>query len=269
MPQDPFEHIVDETALSPLEEREALLADTRRSFAKVRKVGIQRERSSDIRASMMAKLVNAGVALDLWLLVLALEPVLSDNDPLPIELWARLVGSSESAVARALSTLERLQLIVRRPAGRHVVIRPLHEDGSGNEYFRPGSMPGEPGPGFFTIPHLYWNGGYADRLNVPGKMALLIGLAETTQSPSFDVATTRADEWYGISERTLERGYRELSQQDLLLTHRQRVRAKRSATGVTYVFHRAFTGAFSLDARQAAQEAAKQGVRGSTVGDAS
>lgn len=269
MPGNPFEDILDEAAPSPLEERTNLLGDTNRAYAKMRKVGIQQARASATRPAMLPKLVNAGAALELWLLILALEPVLAESDPLPIELWARLIGSSESAVARGLSTLERLRLIVRRPSGRRVYIRPLMEDGSGADYIRPGSLQGEGGPGFFTIPHLYWDNGYADRLKIPGKMALLIGLSETTKDPTWDVPTTRADEWYGISERTLERGYTELSKENLLLVHRQQVRAKRSATGVTYVYHRALTGSFSRDERHAAQEAAKQTMRDSTDGDAS
>lgn len=264
MTTDPFAGLEHEAPLSADELLSEFLRDTKREYAKMRKVGIQRPRGTTPRSSMLPHLVRAGKALDAWLLTLALEPVLSESDPLPLEVWARLLGgrepTSQPAVSRAFSTLERLRLIERKSKGQHFAIRPLKEDGSGEPYTRPGSVRGESGPGFFTIPHALWLDGHAAAMNAPGKIALLIGLAETTMHPSWEVPTTRANEWYGISERTLERGYRELSERDLLLVHGQRVRSKRSPTGLTTVYHRALKDPFSTDARHAAQKKAGDAV---------
>lgn len=256
MTTDPFAGIQDEPPYAPLELRRELLASTRRAFAKIRKVAVQRPRGSVPRASIMADLVRSEPALDLWMLTLALEPVLGDEDPLPLSVWAELAGRGqplpESTVSRSFGMLEDLGVIQRARRGRHLVVRPLMEDGSGDLYVRPG-QPGEAGPGFFTIPHEYWNDDYVSCLKVPGKVALLIGLSETTQDPTFEVATTRAEEWYGISERTLERGYLELSQANLLLVKEQVIRAPRSTTKHTVIYHRALSGPFALDARQVQQ----------------
>lgn len=262
---DPFAHIVDESPPAGPELRIDLLDDTRRAYAKVRKTAIQKPRTSSTRPSMLPGLVRGGRALDLWLLTLALEPVLSETDPLPVEAWAMLIGGqvpvSASTVSRAISTLKRLNLIEHRIISRQVFIRPKMEDGSDGAYFRPGGST-ESGPGFFTIPHQYWTTGLCDRLTLPGKVALLIGLAETTQQPSFDVPTTRAQEWYGISERTLERGYLELSRENLLLVREQTVRAPRSKARslTTTVYHRALDDCYSMAARHKAQAKAGKDV---------
>jgi len=265
MTSNPFAGLNDEVALAPHELLGEFLADTKREYAKVRKTAIQQPKSSTTRPSMLPDLVRAGKALDAWLLTLALEPVLSESDPISIEAWTHLLGGkapiSEASVSRAFSTLQRLRLVERTVAGRHIVVRPLKEDGSGDVYRRPGSIKGEIGPGFFTIPHAYWLDGYATRMNTPGKIAILIGLAETTQKPSFEVPTTKAQAWYGISERTLERGYQELSDEKLILVHRQRIRAKRSAVGTTTIYHRALVDPFSQEARRAAQDKATANVR--------
>lgn len=260
---DPFAGIADEIEPTGLDLRRELLDATRRAFAKVRKTAIQRPRAAGERAAMLPLLVRLRVALDLWLLVLALEPVLSEDDPLPIKTWAALLGGatpvSEATVTRAISTLRRLNLIEHRLVGGRALIRPKMEDGSGETYFRPGTAP-EDGPGYFTIPHEYWLEGLCDTLDTPGKMALLIGLAETTQAPTWDVPTTRAQEWYGISERTLERGYRELSAAGLVLVREQRVRAPRAQGFMATVYHRALVKPYSMSARHAVQAKAKTDV---------
>lgn len=264
MTGNPFAGLVDEAAHTPEELLAEFLGDTKRPYAKMRKVGIQRPKNSATRPSMLPDLVRAGKALDTWLTVLALEPVLSDSDPIPLDVWVKLIGAgvpiSAAAVSRAFATLERLRLIERRVSGQHIVIRPLKEDGSGDAYTRPGMRGEDQGPGFFTIPHAFWLEGYAARLRVPGKIALLIGLAETSENESWEVPITRAQEWYGISERTLERGYRELSREGLTVIHTQSVRSKRSATGLTTLYHRALIGTFSTAARKMAQKKASEDV---------
>lgn len=106
-----------------------------------------------------------------------------------------------------------------------------------------------------------------DRLTFPGKAMFLIMLSETTQNPSFAMAAERAPSWYGISERTAERGYKELRNQEtaegspLLLEHPQYKRNARSPTGYLTVVHRALSGPYSQAARAKLQLTTRNAVR--------
>jgi hypothetical protein len=99
----------------------------------------------------------------------------------------------------------------------------------------------------------------ADRLSLPGKAMFLIMLAETTTKPTFSMAVQRAPGWYGISERTAERGYQQLRVQhmpdgaQLLREHLQLVADAHSPTGLREVWHRTLAEPFSKDARRRLQ----------------
>lgn len=134
---------------------------------------------------------------------------------------------------KAFSTLEDMALISRRRDGHRVILTPLREDASGNPWIKAGSDAQER-DGYFVVPHEYWTHGYADRLRLPGKAMLLIALKETQGDghQSFEMAVDRAFEWYGISERTAERGFNELNHEHLLLTRIQRVANPKLPPGV-------------------------------------
>lgn len=106
-----------------------------------------------------------------------------------------------------------------------------------------------------------------DRLSFPGKALFLIMLSETTKDQSFAMAAERAPSWYGISERTAERGYTELRKQEaakgvpLLLEHPQYKRDARSRTGYRTVVHRAFSAPYSQAARAELQLTTRNAVR--------
>jgi len=138
----------------------------------------------------------------------------------------------------------------------------LLEDGTGAPWTKPGVVD-EDGPGYFTLPHAYWTQGYVDRLTMPGKAMLLIMLAEThnPKKPTFVMPVERAHEWYGVSERTAERGYVELGREKLLLVRQIKVKDERHPAGRREIYHRALDKPFRTSDRARLQTAASTSVR--------
>ncbi|MEV4705456.1 hypothetical protein [Actinoplanes sp. NPDC049316] len=272
--ENPFAHIHDEAEADGLDFRRELMADAKRGFAKIRKAFVQKaDDATGSRASLLAAMVKGRQerAFDAFLLLHALEPVLTGT-PLPLATWAKMLGSpkkpcSTQSASLAFDTLVKNKLAVRQNSGRKIIVAPLREDGSGATWDNPGSDRTTVGKGFLTIPYEYWTTGLVDNLTFPGKALFLIMLSETTQEQSFAMAVERAPAWYGISERTAERGYRELREQKtpdgapLLLEHPQYKRDARSPTGYRTVVHRALSAPYSQAARAALQLTAKKAVR--------
>jgi hypothetical protein len=274
---NPFEGIKDEAPLDGPGVRAQLLRDAKRGYAPLRKVFVQREFTGDrnvSRGSVLAALVTGRQerALDAFLLLHALEPVLDDKDPLPLSVWAKMLDSQRNpcttqTAGRAFETLDnKYNLVIRESRGRYIHVRPRLEDGSAGVWTRPGTDPATIGKGYLTIPHDYWTSGLAAQLSMPGKAMFLIMLNETTQKPSFEMAVERAQLWYGISERTAERGYKELKEQTvddgpLLLEHRQWVAEPRSPIQRRLVVHRALAAPYSEAARAELRKSASKAVR--------
>ena len=270
---NPFEGIKDEDPLGESGIRASFLASARRGYAPLRKVFVQKTDPKKPRASVLAAMVTARQerALDAFLLLHALEPVLDKDRPLALGTWARILSSkgdrwSTQNVGRAFEALEKRRLVSRVPKGRGILVQPLMEDGSGDPWDRPGSDSTTVGKGYMVIPHDYWTSGLSDELSMPGKAMFLIMLRETTQDLSFSMAIERAQEWYGISERTAERGYKELRKyevadgQPLLMEHRQLVADHRLPTGNRAVWHRALAQPYSQAARAKLQRQTRLAV---------
>lgn len=228
----------------------------------IRNVFVQRPPEEEVRASLLAHFVTNRQerALDAFLTLHALQPVLTDS-PLPLGAWANILSTSKpcavTTVSKTFRTLEQLNLVTRSRQRHSSVVAPLYEDGGGAPWFRPGSAPGVV-DSYFTVPHEYWTAGYIDRLRLPGKAMLLIMLKETQGKPAFDMAVDRAYRYYGISERTAERGYGELSKEKLLQIHVQRLTSPRLPPNVFQdKYWRALKSPFSTDARTALQVAAR------------
>ena len=102
----------------------------------------------------------------------------------------------------------------------------------------------------------------------------LVCLHDTHQRPAFQVTLEKMPDWYGISERTAERGYNELANQGILLTHPQTVPDRRAPNGIRTVLWRALSEPYSKESRESLQAKTRQrvqqleGARG-TAGDAS
>lgn len=274
MTDDPFGSLKDEVPPSPHEARRILLDGARRGYVPVRNVFVQKDPGPTDRSSSLALFVTNRQerALDALLTLYALQPILTEEDPLPLGAWANILSSrthcSVTTASKAFRVLDDMGLITRTRRGLTTVLTPLREDGTRQAWTRPGaraddatSGPIQDGP-YFTIPHEYWNDGYIDRLKLPGKAMLLIMLKETQGKPAFEMAVDRAQRYYGISERTAERGYLELSKEKLLLVHIQRTASARLPAGLLReVYHRALADPFSTTRRRALQTEAAKRVR--------
>jgi len=266
---DPFGGLYDVPELTPAEHRTALLQKSRRGYVPIRKILVQKQRTAPERAAKLAELVRGRHhrPLEALLLVHALEPVLRD-DPLDTRTWARLLSARDqctpNAASKAFGTLVELGLVDREKDGRRTVVRPRHESGDDRPWYRPGSdEDDEIGVGYFTLPHAYWTAGLADKLTLPGKAMLLIILAETTQlkKATFAMPVEKAPTWYGISERTAERGYRELLDTGLTDVRVIKVPDPRHPVGRRDVHHRSLLGSFGTMDRRRLQGKAKTAVK--------
>lgn len=255
MSTNPFADITDEQPADGPATRDALLADAKRGFCPLRKEFVQRARQRGTRPSILGSMVKAReeVALRAILLIHALEPILTDTE-LPLSTWARMLGAEKRpcTTAQASGAFDKLvsrRLISRTDTGRRVIITPRMETGTGEAHVRATAKGADVGPGYLTIPYEFWTSRLCDRLRLPGIAMLLVALHETTKEPAYQVSLEQMKDWYGISERTAERGYLELSREKILLTHTQSKRDARSPTGLRTVTWRALDGPYSTTAR--------------------
>jgi hypothetical protein len=252
---NPFEGFKDEEAFDTDGTRRELLGDAKRGFVRVRKDFVQR--TEEPRPSTLAEFVRGKKerALDLLLTILALEPIL-EGSPLPLATWATLLDSSEHpctprAAGTALRVLTEMGLI--EVSGSKVLpIIGLTSD-SGRVVKPAQDAAATPGRGFFTIPFTFWTAGAIDHLRLPGKAMLLIMLKETHDpngKQTFTMPVQRAADWYGISERTAERGYLELAKKGYILQHVQKVADPRHPAGRREIYHRALMDDYSSQHRE-------------------
>ncbi len=267
----------DEERAGPDSTRRDLFGSARRSMVPVRHIFVQKPREEvalgTSRGSTLAWFVRErqSRALDLYLLSVGLFPVLSGT-PLPAAAWARLVtpeahaAASTAGISKVWSVLEDQKLIGRQARIRRLAnVLPLHESGSGQPYQVPGLDRKGTSKGYFYVPGSYWLENWQNTLSLPAKAMLLIWLSATHREPAFSMTYEQTPQWYGLSERTAERGIQELLKVGLMTEVRQRVRAPRTSLGFTYVHHRMLTGDFSYSARNEARKAmARQARRAAT-----
>lgn len=256
----PLDDIEDLPTISPEDTRKELFTAAKRGYVRLRKDFAQK--SDKPRGdTVLSRLVRGHKErpLDLLLTVHALQPIL-DGSPLPIGAWARLLRCSDRTVRTALGYLEEGGLL--RTSGKPSLpeITLLRENGDGSPWTdAPDRSDGS--RGFFTLPFDYWTAGTIDDLSLPGKAMLLIILKET-QDPTakrktFVMALERAKDWYGISERTAERGLLQLRQAGLLGEKRQLVPDARHPLGRREEWHRVLTDPYGTAHREALRKAAR------------
>lgn len=264
---DPFAGIEDEAELSPSETRRALFTRARLGFARIEKVFVQLDdypSGGDSRGSVLGQLVTEkkARALDLLLTVHALSPIL-DGTPLPLTTWAQLLSSDEHewttrTISAAFRELQKKDLVDLSGSKQQPVVTLKREDGSGDPHQ---DVKSENGRGFFTIPFEYWTSGDITRLSLPGKAMLLIILKET-QDPkgklTFTMPVARAQGWYGISERSAERGYLELAKHGLIQQKVQKINDPQHPAGRRELIHRAPAGVYSTAHREWLRNAARE-----------
>lgn len=260
--RDPFEELEDEAAADAAFTRADLLEQAKRGFVRIRKDFVQRETKP--RPSVLADLVSGGsaLALDLLLTAHALQPILGDS-PLDIKSWTRMLGDDVTVrrTSNAFKTLEEMNLlkIEGKRGTPEVVLK--RENGDGKPWKKdPEEDAAERGRGFFALPFDYWTSGLIDTLKLPGKAMLLVMLKET-QDPNgkltFVMAHERATEFYGFSERTAERGYLELRQQNLFNERPRLVKSGRHPLGLREEWHRALVFPYSTDHRETLRKIAR------------
>lgn len=277
---DPFAN-VPEDADEPTE-HDLLVANleaARRGWFPLRKTFVQRPKGSEpqenrpsARASVLSDLVRGrqSRALDLILLLHALQPVL-DGTPLPLATWAALLSAhnpcDSAGASRAINTLARMKLVERGGTTHQPDLRLRLEDGTDQEWAKAGSVT-EAGPGYFVVPHEYWTAGLYKKLTMPGKAMLLLTLSETQdpKTPSFRMAYERAAEWYGVSERTAERGFKELADAHVLLKKTRKVPDRRHPAGRREETWRALADPFSTAWRAHLQAVSVAAARGLAPG---
>lgn len=254
--RDPFEGITDETVASPAQTRLDLLTRARRGFVRIRKDMVQHPH--DPRPSVLAEFVTGRRerALDLLLSVHALQPMLADG-PLPLSAWARMLDvpgrpCSTRAIADSLRYLQSKSLLTVSGSKAAPTIELRRENGDGEAWVETGADD-DRGRGFFTVPFEYWTSRTFETLRLPGKAMFLILLKET-QNPAgpltFTMPVERAPAWYGLSERTAERGYLELRRTGIMREKVQKVPDASHPAGRREVHHRALKPPFSTDSRE-------------------
>lgn len=151
-------------------------------------------------------------------------------------IWARAIGlpdtpSGRAAVSRNWTFLKSLKLVEVTRYKRLAKVRLLREDGSGRPYGHPGN---DKSASYLQLSFKYWEDGFYERLSLAATAMLLIAL---TQPDHFSLPTERAPDWYGISESTATRGFRELREADLLAVNRVEKTAPLAPKGFTLVNH--------------------------------
>lgn len=169
------------------------------------------------------RLIRNPRALDLLLLVYVVTAGGDFSVTERSETWGRasgasfdITGSASAAVSRLWAKLEKLQLIQRSPNGRQTRITKLLEDGSGEPYTLPsGSETGSRKDVYFKLPFEYWYQGLHNRLEMPAKVMMLIGMSQ--RKAKFPLPQTQAfADWYGLSLATVRRGVDGLIKAELL-----------------------------------------------------
>ena len=277
-PDDVFAEFVDEIPDTGEAARAEYLP--RRGYLVLRQVYVQHRQNPEQpveRPSTLGKMVGRREfrAILLYLLVLAAEPLLASNRRLPLRTIANMLATTTSPCTvrqarQAITALVKHDLVRVAEHGMTVELFPLLEDGSGTDWTPPTGEDDDPDlRNYMTVPHELFTDRMLDQLTLPGLAVLLVALKETSATAVFSVPVDRFPQWYGFSERTAERGYRELDQAGLVRVHRQLVRDSRMPRGVRAQYHRTLLGAFSTQSRRDAQARARAARRGAAAATAS
>jgi hypothetical protein len=259
-------------ALTQRETVEDLLAQSARGIVQIRKSFVQQGRGKDTRPGPLASFVTAHDtrALDAYLFVHALASAEPWNCDYPAVTWVRVLGlgnnatptSARGAVSKVMRRLEDRNLVKRGRSGRRASVTLLREDGSGEPYEHPYRAGGDR---WLQLPYAYWLEGHFLTLSLPAKAMLLVALS---LPDGFYLPSERADDWYGISPDSADRGLRELRTAALLDTDRKWVKNQRSDTGWTEHWTYTLIGSFSSTARRDAAAARSKRKPERGIGDA-
>jgi hypothetical protein len=194
------------------------------------------QRGPAARPGPMAEIVRRGRerTLEQYLLAVTWATGAPHDVNRDSRIWARAVGlppdaSGRAAVSRSWSLLRELKLVRVTRRRRLASITLLREDGSGGRYTHPSQ---DRKASYLRLPFEYWSDDYYLTLSLAAKAMLLIALSLPDRFP---LPTSRVPDWYGISESTAARGFRELRSADLMKVEREEKTAPLAPKGYTLV----------------------------------
>jgi hypothetical protein len=218
-----------------------LLLASRRDAVPIRERFLQ-IRGDPPEPGPLSELVRGGYdhALDVYLLILAATSSPPHRLYINPDFWALLtrkrsqsLRNARRVLYRSLDALSDLELIRQETHLGVPLYRILDESGSGNAYFHPATR----GDRYLTLPHAYWERGFDRRLELPGKVVLL--LARSLKPESFTLPLANAMQWYGVSPDTLRRGMDELVKAKLVRYTKEDVASAKAPRGT--VVRRTYT----------------------------
>ncbi|MGN6238182.1 MAG: helix-turn-helix transcriptional regulator [Cellulosimicrobium cellulans] len=254
--------------------REALLKRQARGYTQVRGLLVQRPRTmpgpAGERSSTLARFVSERKhrALVLYLLLLGAWPeieyrIANDRAPLEAQVWVRALTSnhkkaltwSPSTLSRAWTELEDMGLVSRQRRGRLVYVRPRREDGQ-EDYTRPQGRRGHEHT-YFVLPDAFWNDEVFADLGLAALAMFLLIAKETNGTKETHLTYPQIEAWYGIRQRTAQKGIAELLTRELVYVRREHVPAPLSGVGYTIAQHYSLTGDYGYQARAAMRKRAQ------------
>lgn len=170
--------------------------------------------------------------------------------------WVRLMrfdrgaeaAAASSRWSKAITRLEKLQLIKRQRSGNIMNYLLLDESGDGRPYERPTKLAHGR---WFSLPHQYWLDGWDEKLTTAEKVMLLIAL---DQPDGFRIAYERFNDWYGISKSTAKRGLNGLIAHGILEVRNDFYLSGRSPTGWMEIRSYTTQGSWAKAARDKAMK---------------
>ena len=214
----------------------------------LRKTFVQQGSRAAPQPGPLAALVHNGDqrGLDTYLLLKAVASAAPFDSQRGAAVWARALRhtgmtANEQTVSRIWRRLENLGLVARSKSGRLAKITLLKEDGSGEPYVLPATVR-DP---YLQVPVAYWldEDRWCSKLKLPAKAMLLVA---RSLRPPFILPVEKAQEWYGISADTAQRGLASLVQHDVLKVTRTFKMAPLTPMGYTYDSRYTLQGAFYL-----------------------
>ncbi|MER6292386.1 hypothetical protein [Streptomyces althioticus] len=216
----------NEVPLTQAETIEWLLKRSRRTnrTVPIRRAFVQDTEDGPIlrqKPGPLCQLVRHERALDLLLLVYAVTSGGDFSVTERAETWGRASGlsfatdgSASATVSRQWRKLDDLRLIQRSSEGRFLRVTKLLEDGTGAPYTRPTGSETTRKDVYFQLPFRYWEDGFHDRLKMPAKVVMLVGMS--LRKAKFSIVPEAYERWYGISKATLRRGVDQLLKAQML-----------------------------------------------------
>lgn len=267
---DPAETTPPDATATPHQTLAKMTSLAGRGFTVVRNNFVQIPRRGKWVGSSLGRLVQARrhrALLAYLLLLMVTQPLDKRPKPLEAKVWARALSPDapapewpETSMTPVWTMLEQppLKLVEKERQARLVKVMPRKENGRGPYYRpRPDLKPADESEKYFILPDEFWLAGWHHRLSMPGVAVLLILLAGTTARDEMWLSPERADEWYGISTKTMFNGLEDLRKHGLLAVRVEWVTAELSAIGKTRKNWYSLKTPFATDERRALQKTAQ------------